>query len=249
MGNKQGKSTAVTPPAAPPAASANNPADTGGKKLAIVLGVGPGLGAAIAKVFAEGGDGSFHVALVSRSLAKLEGYAKDIAGTCSCHPADLSKPADIQRVMADIKAAYGATALLVYNAGVMAEVKAMEVTEEQWQRDNNLHVTSALLASQAVFPDMKAAGSGAMLFTGGGLALNPQYGTAWPTLTAGKAALRALVIAMAGELKEHGIRVGTVTVCGMIKPETKFAPELIAQRFHDMYSGKLGDDNVESKFE
>ena len=246
MGNKQAKSKAAAPPA-PPAASANNPADTGGKKLAIVLGVGPGLGVAIAKRFAaEGND--FHVALVSRSLAKLEGYAKDIDGSSSCHPADLSVPADVTRVMSDIKTAYGACSLMVYNAGVMAEVKAMEVSEAQWQRDGNLHVTSALLAAQAVFPDMKAAGSGALLFTGGGLALNPQYGTSWPTLTAGKAALRALVLAMAGELKEHGIRVGTVTVCGMVKPGTKFAPDLIAQRFEDMYTGKLGDD-TESKFE
>ena len=131
----------------------------------------------------------------------------------------------------------------------MTEHKSADISTSDFNKAMNLHCTSALVASQAVFPAMKAAGRGTLLFTGGGLALFPEYGQKWPALTAGKAALRALVIAMAGEFKEHGIRVGTVTVCDEVKPNTPFAPDLIAQRFDDMYQkGKLGDD-VESKFQ
>jgi NAD(P)-dependent dehydrogenase (short-subunit alcohol dehydrogenase family) len=98
-----------------------------------------------------------------------------------------------------------------------------------------LCATAALACAQAVHPAMKARGQGTMLFTGGGLALRPEYGSAVPSLTAGKSALRGLVHAMAAELAKDGIRAGLITIAGMVEPGTAFDPDRIAEsywRFH-----------------
>ncbi len=209
--------------------------------LTIVAGVGPGMGLAIARRFAAGGH---RIALVARSRDKLASYAAEL-GRGSAHPADLSDPADTARAMAEIRAAEGPAATLVYNAGVWNETPAMALAPEALGRDLSLCVTSALVAAQAVHADMVAAGRGAMLFTGGGLALAPQYGTVVPSLTAGKSALRGLVLAMAGELRPQGIRVGLVTIAGTVAPGGPFDPDLIAERYAALAALPPEDQTVE----
>ena len=219
------------------------------RKVCIVMGVGPGIGFAIAKRMAAT-DRGYHVALVARRRDTLEGYQASLAsagGSASVHPGDLSSASDVQRVVADITAHHGPCALMCYNAGVWNEATAMAVSTDTFARDLNLCVTGALAAAQQVHPGMKAAGKGTMLFTGGGLALFPEYGATVPSLTAGKSALRGLVLYMAANLATDGVRVGTVTVCGTVAPGTPFDPDLIAQRFDDMATGKITD--VESKFD
>ena len=70
---------------------------------------------------------------------------------------------------------------------------------------------------------------GSILFTGGGLALYPEYGANASSLTAGKSALRGLTYAMAKELEPEGIHVATVTIAGTVAEGTAFAPDTIAE--------------------
>ena len=77
-----------------------------------------------------------------------------------------------------------------------------------------------------------------MLFTGGGLALNP-----WPqaaALAVGKAGLRNLVYSLAAELEPAGIHVATVTIAGMVQPGTEFDPERIADVYWQLHSEPRG---------
>lgn len=76
---------------------------------------------------------------------------------------------------------------------------------------------------------MKEAKRGTLLFTGGGLALDPLANFA--SVSLGKAALRNLVFSLAQELTPAGIHVATVTICGMVRPGTHFDPDTIAQSF------------------
>lgn len=78
---------------------------------------------------------------------------------------------------------------------------------------------------------MSARGSGSLLFTGGGLALYPEYGADVISLTAGKAAMRALVLALAPKFAPMGLHVATVTVAGTVAPGTAFDPDAIANVF------------------
>jgi NAD(P)-dependent dehydrogenase (short-subunit alcohol dehydrogenase family) len=211
-------------------------------KLAIVAGVGPGMGLALARRFAADGCG---VALIARRADALAGFLREVGPGASAHPADLADPEAVAAVMAAIRAERGPAEALIWNAALWREQPAMAMSPADFHRDLALGVTGALAAAQAVYPDMRAAGRGVMLFTGGGLALAPQYGAAVPSLTAAKSALRGLVHALAGELRTQGVRVGTVTIAGPVAPGGPFDPDLIAARFAALAALPPEDPTVE----
>jgi NAD(P)-dependent dehydrogenase (short-subunit alcohol dehydrogenase family) len=213
--------------------------------LAIVAGVGPGMGLALARRYIRDGH---RVAMIARRAESLDAFAAELGEGATGHPADLADLADIARVMDEIRAAHGPADRLHYNPSIWNEQPAMAFPPDEFQRDMALCVTGGLVAAQAVLPDMKAAGRGTMLFTGGGLALTPQHGTPVPSLAAGKAALRALVLAMAGELRPHGIRVGTVTVAGAIARGSRFDPDRISAEFAALAALPPEDETVEVIF-
>jgi NAD(P)-dependent dehydrogenase (short-subunit alcohol dehydrogenase family) len=219
------------------------------KRVAVVAGVGPGNGLAIAKRFAR--DGWF-VAMIARDATRLAEYQAAltaVGGAGRGYVGNLADVGDTARVMAEIIAAEGPIGVLVYNAGVWREASAMTIAPKTFADDLTLSVTAGLVAAQAVYPGMRDAGSGTMLFTGGGLALAPQYGTPVPSLTAGKSALRGLVLAMAAELRPQGIRVGTVTIAGTVAVGTAFDPDVIAERFAALAALPPSDETVEVVFD
>jgi NADP-dependent 3-hydroxy acid dehydrogenase YdfG len=89
------------------------------------------------------------------------------------------------------------------------------------------------IAVQAVLPSMKSSRQGSLLFTGGAWAHYP-----WDEASSigmGKAALRSLVLSLAQELTDAGIRVGMVSIMGQVAPGTSFDPDLIGDAFLAMY--------------
>lgn len=72
-----------------------------------------------------------------------------------------------------------------------------------------------------------------ILLTGGILGDYPA--SQYTGVSVGKAALKALGKTLHEELKEKGIFVGLVTVCDVIAPDTKHSPELIAEKFLELY--------------
>jgi NAD(P)-dependent dehydrogenase (short-subunit alcohol dehydrogenase family) len=80
---------------------------------------------------------------------------------------------------------------------------------------------------------MKQRGNGTMFLTGGGTALKapPEL----ISLSIGKAGMRNFALSLAEECAPLGIRVATVTVCGMVQPGTKYDPDTIAGAFWRLY--------------
>jgi NAD(P)-dependent dehydrogenase (short-subunit alcohol dehydrogenase family) len=209
--------------------------------LAIVAGVDPGLGAALARRFAVGG---FRVAMIARDSGRMEALAAEIAasgGAAAAVSTDLSDHAAVREAMARILADHGVPGVLIWNAAVRAEAPALSLEPEALDRQLRLGMTGALSAIQAVAPAMEARGGGSILLTGGGLALAPAYGGAVPALTAVKSALRGFVHAAAPEFAAHGLRLGTVTVAGQIARGTAFDPDRIAEAFWTMHVSAAPD--------
>lgn len=209
------------------------------RKLAIIAGAGPGMGLAIARRFAREG---FDLALIARDANALQGHAAALAEggiRAGAYAADLTDPAAIASTFGRIAAEMGAAEVLVFNASLWREAKAMALPPADFHRDLMLSATAALACAQAVHPAMRARGHGTMVFTGGGLALRPEFGTAVPSLAAGKSAMRALVLAMAGELAGDGIRAGTITIAGTIAPGSAFDPDRIAALYWRFHSGEI----------
>ncbi|CAA9278022.1 MAG: hypothetical protein AVDCRST_MAG27-3546 [uncultured Craurococcus sp.] len=198
--------------------------------LCVVVGYGPGVGAAVAQRFAAGGfevvglarDPSRHAALAGPGISLRGADAADPQALAAALPAE--------------------TAVLVYNAyrasftmpGPSALVPA------ELQADFAVNVAGALIAAQAVLPGMRAAGRGSILFTGGGLALDPIEWLPAASLAIGKAGLRSLAMTLHAELAPAGIHAGTVTIAGTVAPGTPFAPERVASAFWDLHADPPG---------
>jgi NAD(P)-dependent dehydrogenase (short-subunit alcohol dehydrogenase family) len=205
------------------------------------------MGLAIARRFARDG---YAIGLIARRREPLQAAAATMAGAprVEVEAADLSDPIAAAGAVRTLAGRLGAPDVLVDNAATWNAVPAMAMTPEQFRADLDLCVTGALACAQAAYPAMRARGSGSLLFTGGGLALRPEFGAGVAGLTAGKSALRGLVFALAGELAPEGIHVGTVTIAGQVAPGTSFDPENIAEAFAALHVEPRGGWSIERIF-
>lgn len=195
-----------------------------------IVGVGPGLGMAVARRFGREG---FRLALLARRPEALEAYQKELAQEglqATSFAVNAGDVADVQRAFAEVEQRLGAPRVLVYNAAAMGQYQTPSQLEPlQLVEDFRVNVAGALAAARAVLPAMRSRREGTLLFTGGGLALDPYPQMA--SLAVGKAGIRSIAQSLAKELRPEGIHVATVTICGMIKPGTPFAAETVAERY------------------
>jgi NAD(P)-dependent dehydrogenase (short-subunit alcohol dehydrogenase family) len=207
--------------------------------VCVVVGVGPGIGLAVARRFGREG---YRLALLARRRGVLEGHAaalRDVGLDALAFAADSGKPAELRSVLDVVTEELGAPDVLVYNTAVMREAMPAELQLEDLMRDLGINVGGALIAVQHVVPAMRAAGGGTILLTGGGLALEP-----WPqfaSLAVGKAGLRSLAFSLAKELEPDGIHVATVTITGIVTAGTHFDPDLIAETYWALHTEDRGD--------
>lgn len=201
--------------------------------LAIIVAAGPGVGSAVARRFAADG---LRLAVLSRRQDAMDALAADLGGGARGFAADAADPASLEAALGAVVAAMGPPKLLVYNASLWRETPGLTLAPEGLEADLRLCVTGALVSAKAVQPAMTAASGGTILWTGGGLALAPQFGAPVPALAAGKSALRGLTFAMADAFAAEGIHLCTVTIAGTVAPGTPFDPEKIAEAFVAMHA-------------
>lgn len=203
------------------------------KKLIVVVGAGPGVGNHVAKKF---GVNNFRVVLVSRNQDTLDQYVKELSSEgieAYAVAADAASPVSLTKAFDRIKKTYGSTDVLVYNAAILKGGKPTSLTAESLISHYQVDVAGALHSALQVIPDQVKQQAGTILFTGGGLAMYPS--AEYAALGIGKAAMRNLAFSLAEELKPQGIFVGTVTIAGAVAPGTHFAPELIADKYWELY--------------
>ncbi len=210
------------------------------KPVAVVVGVGAGLGAALARRFAS----AYTVALVARGAGKLEELAVEIkaaGGQAVAVPADVSKAGEIEAAFARIREEIGETDVLLYNAAMRPFGRLMETKPSTFENTWRVGAFGAFLCSQAVVPEMLARKSGVILFTGATAGIKP-----FPTSAAfgpAKFALRGLAQVMARDLGPQGIHVAYINVDGPIdmpaihqlrpniEQEDMLAPSAIAETY------------------
>ncbi|MCB0171240.1 MAG: SDR family NAD(P)-dependent oxidoreductase [Anaerolineae bacterium] len=208
------------------------------EKSCVVVGAGPGIGLAVAKRFGREG---FQLALVARRAEALTQYVADLEQTgltAHAFPADAADFNSLVQAFTQIQAQLGPPEVLVYNAAVVKPEPPSTLPVEDLSAAFRVNVAGALVCAQQVIPKMKARQRGTILFTGGGLALNPY--PAYASLAAGKAALRNLTYSLGADLEAEGIQVATVTIAGFVKPGTHFAPDLIAEKYWELHSQPPG---------
>lgn len=212
-------------------------------KTCILIGSGPGIGEAVAHRFGQGG---YRVGLIARSKTNLDAqvkkmsentiYAKAVAADAGDLPA-------LKRAVEYLKQEIGGCHVLIYNAAVMRAGMPSELTPERIQKEFSVNVLGAQVAVGVVVPGMIERSEGTILFTGGGLALEPF--PQWTSLALGKAALRSLGFSLCKELSPKGIRVSVMTICGIVEKGTAFDPELIAEEYWRVANTPAGPDERE----
>ncbi len=204
------------------------------KPLAVIVGAGPGVSASVAKKF---GQNDYRIVLVSRKQESVDALASDLT-TLDIEAygmtADAANSDSVIAAFDRIKSEYGNPEVLIYNAGANTPVVPTELTVEDLRNDFEINVAGALVSAQQVIPSMVESGKGTLLFTGGGLAMNPIPARASASLT--KAGLRNLVFAIHDELAEKGVYAGTVMIGGPVQPGTFYNPEDIAEAYWELHT-------------
>jgi NAD(P)-dependent dehydrogenase (short-subunit alcohol dehydrogenase family) len=188
-------------------------ASTDRSGVAAVIGVGPGLGAALARRFAE----RYSVAMVARGEDKLRGLAGEIAasgGRALAVPADVSKADDIAAAFERIRRELGEVEVLLYNAAMRPFGKLMDTKPSTFENTWRVSTFGAFLAAQQVVPAMLARRAGAILFTGATAGVKPFATSA--AFGPAKFAMRGLAHVMARDLGPQGIHVAWINIDGAI---------------------------------
>jgi short-subunit dehydrogenase len=205
----------------------------------IIVGMGPGLGLALAERFGTAGHAIGMVARREGELLAAEARLAAEGITAKGAPADAGDEEGLRTAIRLLAEALGPVEVLIYNAAVLQPGEPSALTSERVLADFRVNVLGALVAAQAVAPSMIEARRGTILVAGGGFALQPI--PLFASLGLGKAALRNLVISLAGEYGPQGINVATVTICGRIADATPFSPSAIADAYWSLHARGVGE--------
>ncbi|HKX83430.1 MAG TPA: SDR family NAD(P)-dependent oxidoreductase [Pyrinomonadaceae bacterium] len=183
-------------------------------ETAIVAGVGPGTGAALARAFAKEG---YALGLLSRRRESTEPVAEEIraaGGKALAVQADVTDRRSVQAAVAQIRQSLGAVTALAHNASGYGRGEFLQMDPDQIRQSFEANVMGAVHLAQAVIPDMLKAGHGFISLTGATAALRGRAGFA--PLAIGKSGLRMLGQSLAREFHPKGIHVVHVIVDGQI---------------------------------
>ena len=137
------------------------------RETAIVFGMGPGLGWALAKRFMTE---NMQVAAVARDEAKLNALIKSEGGhDVRPYAADVSDSEDVLRVFDSVDRDLGEPDLVVFNAGAFQKANVLDIDPADFERCWRIGCFGGLLVGQAAARRMVKRGHGTIIFTGGRL--------------------------------------------------------------------------------
>lgn len=214
-------------------------------KVAAVFGVGPGLGASVARRFAREG---YAVALLARGEASLREIHADITrsgGRAGVFSADAADAGSVSAAFSRLRAELGPPEVLVYNAGAFQMGGILELDPAAFESAWRVNCLGGFLAAREVLPSMIERGRGTLLFSGATASLR---GSArFAGLAVGKFGLRALAQSLAREFGPRGIHVAHVVIDGQIDTprvrgmmpgrdaSTMLAPDAIAETYWQLH--------------
>ncbi len=194
-------------------------------RAAVVVGGSRGIGAAVATLLAAHGAGVVVNGRDAEAAARTAEAITADGGRAVAHAGSAADEAVAQDLVATCIEAYGRIDVLVNCAGV-AEPQGssiLDITTTQFHDLLDAHLGTVFQTCRAAAPRMVAAGGGAIVNTSSFAYLGDYGGTGYP---AGKGAVNGLTLAIAAELKEHGVRANVV--CPGAKTRLSTGPEFEA---------------------
>ena len=205
-------------------------------RTALIVGVGPGISASLARRFATAG---LKVGLASRDVGKLAALAAETKA--ETFAVDASDPAAVASLFEAVDDRLGEPDVVVYNASGRTRARIVELEPEQVRRAMEVSAFGGFLVVQQAARRMVPHGHGAILLTGATASVK-----GFPLSSAfamGKFALRGLAQSAARELAPQGIHVTHFIIDGGVRsasrpdpvdrPDSTLDPDAIAQTYID----------------
>lgn len=206
-------------------------------RTALIIGVGGGLSASVARTFRKAG---LTIALAARRAAELAPLAKEVGG--KAFACDAVERAEVARLFMEVEAAFGAPDVVVYNASYRTRGPVVDLDPTEVEKSIAVSAFGGFLVAQEAVKRMLPAKHGAILFTGASASVKG-YAQSAP-FAMGKFALRGLAQSLARELSPQGIHIGHVVIDGGIRsaarteppdrPDSMLDPDAIAQTYLDL---------------
>ena len=208
-----------------------------GYRTALIVGVGSGVSASLARIFNKAG---IKVALAARRAANLADLAKETGALAlACDATDRSQ---VSNLFAQLDERFGGPDVVVYNASYRTRGPFVGLEPAEVEKSMAVTAYGAFLVAQEAVKRMLPRGHGAILFTGASASMKG-YAQSAP-FAMGKFALRGLAQSLARELSPQGIHVGHIVIDGGIrsqtrvvpsdKPDSLLDPDAIAQAYLDL---------------
>src|ERR1039457_7185665 len=185
-------------------------------KVAVVTGASKRIGADIAKsLAAEGAAVVVNYASSKEGADKVVAEIKSKGGKAVAVQGDVSRQADITRLFAETKKAFGHVDILVNNAGVYEFAPLEQVTEELFHKQFDLNVLGLLLTTKEAVKYFKGDGGSVINISS---AVTTLYPPGSSTYTATKASVDAITVILSKELGPAGVRVNAINP-GIVETE------------------------------
>ncbi|MER3397228.1 MAG: 2,4-dienoyl-CoA reductase [Chloroflexota bacterium] len=208
-------------------------------KVAIVTGSSSGIGYRLAVGLAEQG---VKVVVNSRKLERLEGVCREVeslGGEVLPVQADVRDPDQVAALVEQTLARFGTVHFLINNAGGTFWAPAEQISPNGWRAVVESNLTSAFLASRAVFPEMRKNGYGVIINVSSVAAFEPGSSVHY---SAAKAGVIQLTQILAIEWGRYGIRVNCVVPGAIMTAASRFAkdPEFARRVAERVPLGRIG---------
>ena len=178
--------------------------------LAIITGVGPGTGSAMARRFHDGG---YKVAMLARTAERLADLESELPNAFAV-PCDVADPVALAAALEGIEQRAGAPKVVIHNAVGGAFGNFLDIEPEVLQRNFQINVMALLHLARWAAPRMEAAGGGALLVTGNTSAFRGK--AAFAGFAPTKAAQRILTEAIAREMGPRGVHASFMMIDAVI---------------------------------
>ncbi len=208
-------------------------------KVAIVTGSSSGIGYRLAIGLAEQG---VKVVVNSRKLERLEVVCREVeslGGEVLPVQADVRDPDQVAAMVEQTLARFGTVHFLINNAGGTFWAPAEQISPNGWRAVVESNLTSAFLASRAVFPEMRKNGYGVIINVSSVAAFEPGSSVHY---SAAKAGVIQLTQILAIEWGRYGIRVNCVVPGAIMTAASRFAkdPEFARRVAERVPLGRIG---------
>jgi NAD(P)-dependent dehydrogenase (short-subunit alcohol dehydrogenase family) len=181
------------------------------ERVAIVAGVGPGLGAVLVRKLAKEGC---RVGMFARSPGFIRKLAAELGPEALAVPTDISDMKQVVAGFRKVREKLGKIDILIAHASDSPSEGLLKTTPDKFERSWRIGAFGPFLCAREAVPDMLKRGAGAIIFTGATSSVRGRGGAV--AFSSAKFAVRGLAQSLAVELWPKGIHVAHVVIDGVI---------------------------------